>query len=259
METTGKKLLRVPEVTFLFWVVKSLSTTVGETTSDFFVNLGLGMPLMAVIVAVLMGGLFSLQFKKYQQYVPVIYWSLVVLMSVEGTLITDMLADNHLASLQTLTIVFTLAMLIGFTLWYQREKTLSIHSIDTASREAYYWIVILMAFALGTAAGDLISEALSQGYGVALSLFSSLIVLVAVAYYALKLNAVLAFWLAYILTRPFGASLGDYLSQSQQDGGLGFGLGAINGLFFMIIILCVIWMHQQISQKTENVARRKKI
>ena len=253
MENSEKFLLRVPEVALLFWVVKSLSTTVGETTSDFFGNVGLGMPMMAVVVAVLMAILFSMQFGKYKQYVPVIYWTLVVLMSVEGTLITDILADNNIASLSTLSIVFTIAMLAGFSAWYKKEGTLSIHSIDTHSREAYYWIVILIAFSLGTAVGDLISESLAQGYGVALSLFTGLIALVAVAYYVFKLNAVLAFWLAYILTRPFGASLGDYLSQPHSNGGLGFGLGSINAVFFAIIAASIVYMHKQINQEVKII------
>lgn len=253
LETIEKSLLRVPEVTLLFWIVKSLSTTVGETTSDYFGSLGLGMPLMAVIIAVLMSGLFFLQFGKHKKYIPYIYWSLVVLMSVEGTLITDMLADNHIASLSTLTVSFSIAMLAGFALWYKKEGTLSIHSIDTASREAYYWLVILIAFALGTAAGDLISESLAQGYGVALALFSGLIAAIAIAHYVFKLNSILAFWMAYVLTRPFGASLGDYLSQSPKNGGLGFGLGIINMVFFVVIIISVYYMHLQINKEIKTL------
>ncbi|MDX1808128.1 MAG: hypothetical protein R3331_01180 [Sulfurospirillaceae bacterium] len=255
MKNIENMLLRVPEVALLFWIVKSLSTTVGETTSDFFVNLGLGMPLVAIIVALAMGVLFYMQFGKYKKYIPVIYWTLVVLMSIEGTLITDMLVDTMGVSLITLTIVFSIAMLIGFALWHKREGTLSIHSINTTSREAYYWVVILIAFALGTAAGDLISEKLSQGYGVALALFAGLIVIIAVAHYLFKLNSILAFWLAYILTRPLGASLGDYLSQSPKDGGLGFGLGMINIVFFSIIVGSVFYMHSQINKNIENFAK----
>ena len=161
MNSLKKGLLRVPEVTMIFWIIKILATTVGETGADFMAfNLGLGMPTVAVMMSVIMTALLILQFRKIKIYSPVNYWSIVILMSIIGTLITDILVDNFGVSLVALTIVFTITMILGFIVWYKSEKTLSIHSIDTAKREAYYWVIILLAFALGTGVGDLISEGL---------------------------------------------------------------------------------------------------
>jgi len=151
-----------------------------------------------------------------------IYWLAVVLISIVGTLITDNLIDNFGVSLETTAIVFGVVLAAIFAAWYASEKTLSVHTICTMRREAFYWLAILFTFALGTAAGDLAAEKLNLGYMVSAIIFGALIAVVAVAHKGFKLNAVLAFWIAYILTRPLGASLGDYLSQSHNDGGLGW-------------------------------------
>ncbi len=233
-------LLRVPEVTLVFWIIKTLSTTVGETGADFLAfDLGWGMPVTTVLMVGIMVVLLYLQFGKLKRYVPANYWTLVVLMSVVGTLITDMLVDLAGVSLVTLSIVFTVMMLAGFYLWYREEGTLSIHSIDTGKREAWYWVVILLAFSLGTGVGDLISEHFALGYDKALLLFSGLIAAVAVAYYVFKLNAVTAFWIAYVLTRPLGASLGDFMIQTPADGGLGINMMAVNIAFLGAIVSLV--------------------
>ncbi|WP_419785521.1 hypothetical protein [Pseudodesulfovibrio sp.] len=230
-------ILRVPEVTLVFWIIKTLSTTVGETGADFLsFDLGWGMPLTTVLMAGFMALGLYLQFFRFKRYVVASYWSLVVLMSVIGTLVTDMLVDLAGVSLISLSIAFTVMMLAGFYVWYRNEGTLSIHSIDTGKREFYYWVVILLAFALGTGVGDLISEQLALGYDAALLLFAGLIGLVAVAYYALNLNAVTAFWIAYVLTRPLGASLGDFMIQAPSDGGLGISMATINMIFCTAIL-----------------------
>ncbi len=235
-----KALLRVPEVTLVFWIIKTLSTTVGETGADFLAfDLNWGMPLTTVVMTSILVVLLYLQFSKLKRYVPANYWSLVVLMSVVGTLITDILVDLAGVSLVTLSIVFTAMMLAGFYLWYREEGTLSIHSIDTGRREAWYWVVILLAFALGTGVGDLISEHFALGYDKALLLFSGLIATVAVAHYVFKLNAVTAFWFAYVLTRPLGASLGDFMIQAPVDGGLGINMMTINIAFLAAIVSLV--------------------
>lgn len=236
-------LLRVPEVTLLFWIVKTLSTTVGETGADYMaVDLGLGMPLVAIIMTGVMALFLYVQFSKFKTYVPAVYWTIVVLMSINGTLITDILVDDYGVSLETLSIIFTLAMLAGFGLWYKSEKTLSIHSIDTAKREAYYWVVILLAFALGTGVGDLLSESIALGYATSLAIFAGAIALIAVGYFWFGLNAVLAFWLAYVLTRPLGASLGDFMIQPVSEGGLNMGMMSVNIAFLAAIVLSVIYM-----------------
>jgi uncharacterized membrane-anchored protein len=238
-----KLLLRVPEVTFVFWVIKVLSTTVGETGADFLAfDLGYGMPKVALAMSALMAILLFIQFSRLKRYVPVIYWSIVVLMSIVGTLITDILVDSLGFSLITLSIVFLITMIAGFIVWYINEKTLSIHSIDTAKREMYYWFIILLAFALGTGVGDLISEGLSLGYGIALLLFSGTIALIAFDFYVLKMNSVLTFWLAFIMTRPLGASLGDFMTKTANDGGLGMSMTTVNILFFFVIICLVTYL-----------------
>lgn len=234
---TNEALLRVPEVTLVFWIIKTLSTTVGETGADYLAaDVGWGMPITAVFMSSIMVILLFLQFGKLRRYVPVNYWTLVVLMSVVGTLVTDILVDNAGVSLVTLSIVFTALMLAGFYLWYREEGTLSIHSIDTGKRESWYWLIILLAFALGTGVGDLISEHLHTGYGLALVFFAGLIVTVAVAYYGFKFNATTAFWFAFVLTRPLGASLGDFLIQAPADGGLGVNMLMVNLAFLTAII-----------------------
>lgn len=239
-DNVKQALLRVPEVTLVFWIIKTLSTTVGETGADFLAfDLGWGMPITTVLMVGFMAVLLYLQFTRFKRYVPANYWTLVVLMSVVGTLITDMLVDLAGVSLVTLSIVFTAMMLAGFYLWYREEGTLSIHSIDTGKREAWYWVVILLAFALGTGVGDLISEHFALGYDKALLLFSGLIAAVAVAYYVFKLNAVTAFWFAYVLTRPLGASLGDFMIQAPADGGLGVNMMTVNIAFLTAIVSLV--------------------
>ena len=248
-DTMKRALLRVPEVTLVFWIIKTLSTTVGETGADFLAfDLGWGMPITTVLMVGIMVVLLYLQFAKYKRYIPANYWSLVVLMSVIGTLITDMLVDMAGVSLVTLSVVFTGMMLAGFYLWYREEGNLSIHSIATGKREAWYWVVILLAFALGTGVGDLISEYFALGYDKALLLFIGLIATVTVAHYVFKLNAVAAFWFAYVLTRPLGASLGDFMIQAPADGGLRIDMMSINIAFLAAIVSLVAYELFRIKQ-----------
>ncbi|WP_457551456.1 COG4705 family protein [Desulfobacula sp.] len=248
-----KLLLRVPEVALMFWIVKTLSTTVGETGADYLAtHLGLGLSFTSLVMdGLLLVSLFiQLGLKRY---VPTSYWTVVILMSVVGTLITDLLVDNFRVSLVTLTVIFTATMMAGFAVWYKKEKTLSIHSITTDKRERYYWLIILLAFALGTGAGDLISEGLDLGYGNALLIFASAIAVIAFAYFVLKMNAVLSFWLAFILTRPLGASLGDFLIAKVPDGGLGLGMIPVNIIFLSIIIILVGYMEIKQSKKVAEL------
>jgi uncharacterized membrane-anchored protein len=239
----GWQLLnKVPELTIFFWIIKIMATTVGETAADFLNdNLNLGLTNTTLVMCVLLLITLILQFRA-SQYVPWIYWLSVVLISVVGTLITDNLVDNFGVSLQTTTILFSILLAATFIAWFASEKTLSIHSIYTTKREVYYWLAILFTFALGTAAGDLIAEGLNLGYLTSMFLFAALIGVVTLAHFAFKLNAVLAFWIAYILTRPFGASFGDYLSQSRDDGGLELGTTGTSILFLVIILVLVIYL-----------------
>ena len=251
--TTRRMLNKVPEVTLIFWVIKVLATTVGETAADFLnVDLGLGLAVTSVIMAVLLVAALVAQF-QLRRYVPAVYWLSVVLISVVGTLITDNLTDNLGVELWITTVVFAVALAITFAVWFVSEKTLSIHSIVTTRRETFYWLAVLFTFALGTAAGDLVAESLNLGFLVALLVFVGAIALVAVAYFVFHLNAVLAFWIAYILTRPLGASTGDLLSQPVEVGGLGLGTTGTSALFLAVILALVIVLSVR-NKKAEDTA-----
>ncbi len=226
---------RVPEVTVDFWLIKLMAVTVGETAADFLnMNLGLGLPATSAIMTGFLIAALVLQFAQ-KRYIPWVYWLAVVLISVVGTLITDNLVDNLDVTLETSTAFFAVALMATFAVWYAAEKTLSIHTIYTARREAFYWLAILFTFALGTAAGDLAAEGLGLGYLSTGLIFAAIIGVVALAYYAGRMNGILAFWLAYILTRPMGASFGDLLSQSPTDGGIGLGTIVTSFIFLACI------------------------
>src|SRR5580765_7737346 len=232
-------LNKVPEVTLFFWVIKVLCTTVGETASDYLSdNVGLGLTKTTFITAALLLATLVFQFRA-RRYVAGIYWTGIVLISVVGTQITDNLSDNYGVSLVTTTTVFSIVLAIVFAIWFASERTLSIHTIYTTRREGFYWLAVLFTFALGTAAGDLIAERLNVGYFWSLVLFVGAIALVAALHYGLNLNAVLSFWLAYILARPLGASTGDLLSQPRVDGGLGLGT-TVTSVIFLVAILVVV-------------------
>ncbi|WP_214104529.1 COG4705 family protein [Acrocarpospora catenulata] len=237
-----RMLNKVPQVTIFFWIIKVLCTTVGETAADFLnSNLNLGLTNTTYVMAALLIATLVIQF-ALRRYVPGVYWLVVVLISVVGTLITDNLTDNFGVPLEATTIAFAIALAITFAVWYAVERTLSIHSIRTPRREAFYWLAILFTFALGTAAGDLAAESLSLGYALSAVVFGAAIALVAIAHYGFRLQAVAAFWLAYILTRPLGASIGDYLSQPSDDGGLGLGTIVTSSLFLATILGFVLYL-----------------
>ncbi len=246
MEMTKKNeiknmLSKVPEVTIFFWIIKVLSTTVGETASDFLnVNLGFGLKGTSIAIGALLLVALLFQFKA-KKYVPGRYWLTVVLISIFGTLVTDNMTDGMGIPLEVSTIFFSIALMLTFALWYASEKTLSIHSIFTIRRECFYWLTILFTFALGTASGDLMAESLGLGYLVTGIIVFAVIALVLVAW-KLKLDPVLAFWIAYIMTRPLGASLGDYLSQPVKYGGLGLGATITSIIFVSAILLTVVFL-----------------
>jgi uncharacterized membrane-anchored protein len=234
-------LNKVPEVTAIFWIIKILSTTVGETGADYLaVHVGLGATVTAANMAILLAAALALQLRA-QSYIPWTYWLTVVLVSVVGTQITDLLTDKLEISLYLSTAAFACALAVTFAIWYGVERTLSIHSIVTTRRELFYWLAILFTFALGTAAGDLATEALGLGFRLGVVVFGALIALIATAYY-LGADPVLTFWLAYILTRPLGASLGDFLSQSRGYGGVGLGTVYTSIAFLTVIVALVIWV-----------------
>ena len=235
-------LNKVPEVTLWFWIIKIFCTTIGETAADNLSdNLGLGLTGTTWVMSIVLVGVLAWQF-RLRRYVPVVYWLVVVLLSIVGTLITDNLTDKYHVALETTTIVFAIALAATFFVWYRIERTLSIHSIDTRRREAFYWLAILFTFALGTAAGDLITERFDVGYWKGALLFAGVIALITIAWRYGNLNPIAAFWMAYILTRPLGASIGDYLSQAKADGGLGLGTTTTSIIFLTGIVVIVLYL-----------------
>jgi uncharacterized membrane-anchored protein len=235
-------LNKVPEITLYFWVIKILCTTVGETAADLLnENLGLGLTNTTYIMAAALAVVLVFQFRS-RKYVPGIYWLAVVLISVVGTLFSDNLVDNLGVELQTTTIAFSAILACVFGAWYWSERTLSVHTIVTTRREAFYWLAILFTFALGTSAGDLVAEKLELGYLPSVGIFAGAIAVIAVAHLRFRLNAILAFWLAYILTRPLGASIGDYLSQPVEETGLGLGTILTSVIFLSTILALVVYL-----------------
>ncbi|GHE06143.1 COG4705 family protein [Streptomyces alanosinicus] len=235
---------KVPEVTVYFWVIKVLCTTVGETCADLLnEKAGLGLTGVSLLMSALLAVVLVVQFRT-KAYRAGVYWLAVALISVVGTLVSDNLTDNMGVALETTTTVFGIALAVVFALWYRTERTLSIHHIDTTRREAFYWLAVLFTFALGTSAGDLVAGKMGLGYWVSALLFAAAIAAVALARFALGLSAVTSFWIAYVLTRPLGASVGDYLSQPTGDGGLGLGLGTVvtSALFLGVILALVVYL-----------------
>ena len=231
-------LNKVPEVTLAFWIIKIMSTTVGETGADFLaVNAGWGQGMTRAVMAALLAAALFVQMRT-RRYTPWTYWLTVVLVSVVGTQITDLLTDGLGISLYLSTAAFALTLAAIFAAWYRVEHSLSVHDIVTPRRELFYWSAILCTFALGTAAGDLATEALGLGFVWGAVAFGALIA-VACAAWRFGGNAVLTFWLAYILTRPFGAALGDLLTQDRTYGGLGMGAMWTSALFLSVIVALV--------------------
>ncbi len=243
VKSLGRQMLnKVPEITVYFWLIKVLCTTVGETFADNLnENLGLGLSGTSYVMGALLIGVLVFQFRA-KKYVPGIYWLAVVLISVVGTLVSDNLVDNYGVALETTTILFGAVLIAVFASWYAVERTLSVHTIFTTRREAFYWLAILFTFALGTSAGDFLSERLELGYLAALGIFAGAIVVVAVLHFGLRMNAILSFWLAYILTRPLGASIGDYLASPTEEGGLGLGTNVTSIIFLSAILALVVYL-----------------
>jgi uncharacterized membrane-anchored protein len=231
-------LNKVPEVTLSFWIIKIMATTVGETGADFLsVNAGWGQGVTSAAMAALLVAALCTQLRT-RRYTPWIYWLTVVLVSVVGTQITDLLTDGLGVSLYLSTSVFAAVLAAIFFATYRVEHTLSIRDIVTPSRELFYWAAVLCTFALGTAAGDLATEALGLGFTWGVVAFG---VLIGITFAAWRIggNAVLTFWIGYILTRPFGASLGDLLTQAKTYGGLGMGAMWTSALFLSVITILV--------------------
>ncbi|MGC5166781.1 hypothetical protein [Luteimicrobium sp. DT211] len=234
-------LNKVPEVTVYFWIIKILCTTVGESFADYInETLGFGLTNTTVLFSAVLAVALVAQFRS-SRYVPATYWLVVVLISVVGTLLTDNLTDGIGVPLWISTTVFSVLLATVFSVWYARERTLSIHSIVTTPREAFYWLTVLVTFSLGTAVGDWTLELTGWGPGPSVLLPLALIASVAVAW-RLGMGSVLSFWLAYILTRPLGANIGDFLSADRSEGGLGLGTLWTSVLFLGAIVAVVVFL-----------------
>jgi uncharacterized membrane-anchored protein len=255
ISSARRMLSKVPEVTLVFWIIKILATTVGETASDYLnETLGFGLHNTIFLMGALLVAILAVQF-RLNRYVPWVYWLTVVLISVVGTLITDNLTDGYQVPLTLTTPIFAALLAITFAAWYTSERTLSIHSIYTRRRESFYWLTILFTFALGTAAGDLLEEKSGWSLEALAALWAAAIAVVTAVHFTLKgsldavhrrqaSNAVLAFWLAYIMTRPLGASIGDLLTTptGERPAGLGLGTNRVSIVFAVTIIGLVTYL-----------------
>lgn len=236
--STERFLNKVPVVTATFWLIKILSTTIGETFADLLaVQVGLGTAVTDLAMLLVLAVTLTAQLRA-RQYVPWLYWLTVVEVSIVGTQITDLFTDQLGVSLYLSTAVFAVLLALVFVVWWQQEHTLAITAIDTPKRERFYWAAILVTFALGTAGGDLANEALSLGFRTGSLVFAGLILLVWVLN-RFGMNGVTAFWIAYVLTRPLGASLGDLLTQDPSYGGVGLGAGLTSLVFLAVIVVLV--------------------
>lgn len=234
-------LSKVPEITLWFWIIKILCTTVGESFADWInMTLGVGLEMTSVIFTVVLAAVLIWQM-SLRRYVPFVYWLTVVVVSVTGTLYTDILTDDLGVPLAVSTTVFAVLLAIVFGIWWRSQRTLSIHSITTTPRELFYWLAILVTFALGTASGDWILELTGWSPGVSVLLPAGLIVAVIFGW-RFGASPVLSFWLAYILTRPLGANLGDWLGFPTDQGGLGLGVGWTSIIFLTAILATVIYL-----------------
>lgn len=231
---------KVPEVTIFFWIIKMLTTGMGETTSDFLVR------QMDPVIAVALGGVCFAAAVVLQmlvrRYVPWIYWLAVVMVAIFGTMAADVLHVGFGVPYVVSSAGFAVALAVIFAVWYASERTLSIHTIDTPRRELFYWATVVATFALGTAAGDMTATTLRLGYFDSGVLFAVLFALPALGYRFLGLNEIFAFWFAYIVTRPLGASFADWLGRPASFGGVGLGTGPVSLVLAIIIAALVAYL-----------------
>ena len=236
-----RMLSKVPEITIWFWIIKILCTTVGESFADW-INMALGVGLVATaLIFIVVTAIVLVVQMRLRQYRPGAYWLTVVVMSITGTLLTDVLTDLAGVPLLISSAVFSIILAVVFTIWFVKERTLSIHSITTVPREAFYWLAVLVTFALGTALGDWTLEL--TGWGPGLSILLPLVLIgIVTAVWRFGANPVLTFWIAYILTRPLGANIGDWLGLTPEEGGLGLGTFTTSLIFLAAILATVVYL-----------------
>jgi uncharacterized membrane-anchored protein len=247
---------KVPEITIFFWIIKLLTTAMGETTSDFLVR------QLNPMIAVALGGLGLLVALILQlsvrRYIAGVYWFTVVMVAIFGTMAADVLHVGFGIPYIVSSSFFALALVVIFVSWYASEKTLSIHSIYTRRRELFYWATVMATFALGTALGDLTATTFGLGYLTSGLLFTFLFAIPAIAYWLFRLNAIFAFWFAYIMTRPLGASFADWLGKPQNQGGFGVGTGKVSLVLAIIIVILVAYLtisHRDVDNEIKPTRR----
>lgn len=255
-------LVKVPEITALFWVIKVLTTGMGESASDWLLNRGeglpgLGVPGALIIDAVIFAVAFTLQF-SVGRYVPAAYWLAVVAVAIIGTVVADITHFFLGVPLWATTTSYIAVLAVNFALWYRTEKTVSVHTITTRRREVYYWVTVFFTFALGTALGDLTASVWKLGFLASAFLFLGLMVVPAVAYFRFHVNAVVAFWFAYVLTRPLGASIADWLAVPPKEGGLDLGAGPVTWVSTVLIVALVAYVSVVHRKRADGSSRPAK-
>jgi uncharacterized membrane-anchored protein len=238
--TRSHAALRVPEVTAFFWIIKALSTAMGESTSDYLVN------TISPVVAVLIGFAgfvvaMVIQFRM-RRYVAWAYWLAVAMVGVFGTMVADVLHVGFGVPYEVSTALFAVLLALDFVVWRIVEGTLSIHSIDTSRREVFYWLTVVATFALGTAVGDLTAIDFHLGYFLSAIVFAGVMLVPTIGYVTRVFNPIFAFWFAYVLTRPLGASVADWLGKPTQAGGLGIGNGVVSLVLTLVIAGLVAYL-----------------
>jgi uncharacterized membrane-anchored protein len=237
---TTPTALRVPEITAFFWIIKGLSTAMGEATSDTLVHdlhpvPAVGLGFVGFVLAL------ALQFSR-QRYSAWNYWFAVVMVGVFGTMAADVLHAGFGVPYIASTTLYAVILAAVFILWARTEPTLSIHSIDTPRREAFYWAAVVSTFAMGTALGDLTATTLHLGYMVSFFMFAGIILIPAAGFRFLKWNAIASFWFAYVVTRPLGASFADWMGKPVSSGGAGLGDGKVAVVLTIVIVAFVAYL-----------------
>jgi uncharacterized membrane-anchored protein len=252
-EPVARRALRVPEITAYFWIIKGLSTAVGESTSDYLVQamnpiyaVGIGFVAFVAALAV------QFSMRRYRAWS---YWLAVVMVGIFGTMAADVLHVGFHVPYAISSALYGVVLVVVYVLWQRTEHTLSIHSIDTPRREVFYWAAVVATFALGTATGDLTAIALNIGYLGSIVLFAVVILIPAIGYRWLRWNSIFSFWFAYVVTRPLGASVADWIGKPTSVGGLGVGGGTVSLVLAALIIGFVAYLsitHRDVQREPEQ-------
>ncbi len=251
-------ITKVPEITIYFWIIKLLSTAMGEATSDYLVYsinpyVAVGIGALGFVIAL------ALQF-AVKRYIAWVYWLMVVMVSIFGTMAADVTHIVLLVPYYMSTATYLVVLAAVFLLWHRTERTLSIHSIYTRRREGFYWATVLATFALGTATGDMTATTLHLGYLGSGIMFVGLFAIPGVCYWLFGLNSIFAFWCAYVLTRPLGASFADWFGKSPSIGGLGLGDGSVSLVLTVVIVILVAYLsvtRKDVMNESRRVTAQK--